>query len=250
MSNPTKTSGRLSKAQVSQYQRDGYTLFKQPVFPNGDFDRLKAIFEEDLDRYGDAGLDVIHFRDPRLMEFLLSDTVLDLVEPVVGPNIGLWSSHFISKAPRTGKATPWHEDSSYWNGRISTMAGICTVWLAIDEATPDNGSMAVIPGTHSNGFSEYAPVDIEANIFGTQIKTDQFDETKAVYFSLESNECSLHEGRIIHGARANTSDRRRAGYTMRYFPTTSLVYPEKNTTHKIWLARGRDIAGNRYESGV
>lgn len=242
----TYAKPHLSAEEVRHYQTDGYVLYKRPLFPDKDFARLKAIFEEDLAKYGEAGLDVIHFRDARLLEFLLSDTVLDLVEPVVGPNIGLWSSHFISKPPKVGKATPWHEDSTYWNGRISTMAGICTVWLAIDRATPENGSMAVIPGSHNNGFSEYRPVDAEHNIFSSEIV--EVDESKAVYFELEPNECSLHEARIIHGAKANTSDFRRAGYTMRYFPTTSQIFPEKNPGHKIWLARGKDLAGNVYEN--
>jgi len=238
----------LTDEQIAQYAADGYTLWKKPVFSDDKFARLQAIFEEDLEKYGENGLDTIHFRDARLLEFLLSNEVLDLVEPVVGPNIGLWSSHFISKPPHTGKATPWHEDSSYWNGRISTMEGICTVWLAIDRAMPENGCMSVIPGTHTNGFSEYEAVNTEENIFGTEIKADQFDQSTAVYFSLEPNECSLHEARIIHGAKANTSQYRRAGYTMRYFPTTSKVYPERNAGHKLWLAHGIDIAGNTYEN--
>ena len=33
---------------------------------------------------------------------------------------------------------------------------------------------------------------------------------------------------------------------MRYFPASTLVYPEKNPGHKIWLARGKDSAGNKY----
>jgi ectoine hydroxylase-related dioxygenase (phytanoyl-CoA dioxygenase family) len=71
-----------------------------------------------------------------------------------------------------------------------------------------------------------------------------------VYFTLQPNECGLHEVRIIHGARANTSDKRRAGYTMRYFPTTCRVVAEHpdNREHKLWLARGRDHAGNRHEN--
>ncbi len=239
-------SSRLSADQVDHYNRDGYVLYKEPVFSSDRFAQIKAIFEEDLENFGPDGLDVIHFRDPRLLEFLLSDEVLDLVEPVVGPDIGLWSSHFICKLPKVGKATPWHEDSAYWNGRISTMAGICTVWLAIDRATPENGSMAVIPGTHDNGFSAYKTVDTATNIFGTEV--EEVDESKSVYFTLEPNECSLHEARIIHGANANTSDFRRCGYTMRYFPTSSKIVPERNQGHKVWMARGRDVAGNKYEN--
>jgi ectoine hydroxylase-related dioxygenase (phytanoyl-CoA dioxygenase family) len=238
---------RLSAEQTTAFHRDGYLSFRQPVFSTDEFGRLKAIFEENLAQYGEDNLDVMHFRDPRLLEFLIHDSVLDLVEPLIGPNIGLWSSHFISKSPRTGKATPWHEDSSYWEGRVSTMEGIVTVWLAIDPVFPENGSMGVIPGTHSNGFSQYKDVeDASKNIFPTEIAA--VDESKAFYFTLDPNECSLHESRIIHGAKANTSEFRRAGYTMRYFPTTSKIMPERNQGHKVWLARGVDLAGNHYEN--
>jgi hypothetical protein len=243
--------GRLTPDQVAGYQRDGYTLFKEPVFTAKQFEQLRSIFEEDAERYGADNLDTIHFRDPRLLDFLLADEVLDLVEPLVGPNIGVWSSHFICKMPRVGKATPWHEDSSYWNGRVSTMEGICTVWLAIDEATPENGCMRVIPGTHTGGtggFSKYEAVDTASNIFASQILPELIDESAAVYFALKPNECSLHEARLIHGAQANTSDTRRTGYTMRYFPTESKAYPERNPGHRFWLARGKDVAGNIHEN--
>ena len=241
---------RLTDAEVAQYSRDGYLQYHQPVFPPETFARLKAIFEEDLEKWGEGNLDMLHLRDPRLLEFLLSKEALDLVEPLVGSDIGLWSSHIICKPPFTGKTTPWHEDSSYWNGRVSTMAGICTIWLALDEATPENGSMGVIPGTHSNGFSEYEAVDDPSkNIFPSQVKG--VDLSKAVYMNLQPNECSLHEGRILHGAKANTSPKRRAGYTMRYFPLTSQVFADnpRNAGHKIWLARGEDRAGNKFENG-
>ena len=68
--------------------------------------------------------------------------------------------------------------------------------------------------------------------------------------NLQPNECSLHEGRILHGAKANTSPMRRAGYTMRYFPLTSEVFSEnpRNAGHKIWLARGIDRANNKFEN--
>jgi ectoine hydroxylase-related dioxygenase (phytanoyl-CoA dioxygenase family) len=235
---------RLTPEEVHHFSTQGYVLPGRPVFSPERFDRLCAIFEENLAEYGADHLDTPHFRDERLLEFLLADEVLDLVEPLIGPNIGLWSSHFICKEPYKGKATPWHEDSAYWNGRVSTMEGIVTVWLAIDRATPENGSMGVIPGTHSGGFSQYEPVDAQENIFETQVKG--VNEDDAVFFTLDPNTCSLHEARIIHGAHANTSPHRRAGYTMRYFPTSSQVYAEKNPGHKVWLARGRDLANNPF----
>ena len=239
----------LSPEDVASYQTNGYYLYHQQVFPKDKLETLNGIFEEHLAEKGSLlsdELDTPHFRDPRLLDFLLSAEPLDLVEPIIGPNIGLWSSHFISKDPYTGRETPWHEDSAFWNGRISSFDKIITIWLAIDPSDAENGCMRVIPGTHSNGFSDYHEVDMKYNTFEKAIPN--VDESKAVNFELARGEASLHDSRIIHGAKANTSPRRRCGYTMRYFSTEARVLPERNQGHKIWLARGKDIAGNNFEN--
>jgi chlorinating enzyme len=251
---PATQTGRLTSEQVEFYHENGYLLFKEPVFPQEKFDRLKALYEEILAQRGENGLFNLHIVDPRFLEFVLADEMLDLVEPVMGPNIGTWTSSGICKPPYTGKVTPWHEDSAYWKSQVSNAAGICSVWLAIDDALPENGCMKVIPGTHNNGYSEYVPVeDASKNIFGTEIDPSKIDDSKAVYFELKSNQCGLFEGRIIHGADANTSPKRRAGYAMRYFPTTTKIYKERlkpderSPALKLYLARGKDIAGNPFE---
>lgn len=240
------SASSVSSNDVEFYRSNGYLLYHHQLFSPQKFAQLAAIFEEHLADKGSKlsdELDTPHFRDPRLLTFLLSNEVLDVVEPIIGPNIGLWSSHFISKDPRTGRATPWHEDSAFWNGRLSRFDGLVTVWLAIDRSNRENGCMRVIPGTHRNGFSEYQPVDGAKHTFQREI-ADGVDEAQAVYFELEPGEASLHDSRIMHGAQANTSPHRRCGYTMRYFSTEALVYPEKNKGHQIWLARGEDRAGN------
>lgn len=244
---------RIDEATAQQYHKDGYIIFDQSVFAEEKFQRLTAIFEELAAGVGEGQrtdeLDKPHFTDPRLFEFLMADEVLDLVEPLIGSNIGLWSSHFIAKEPYVGRATPWHEDSSYWKGRLDRMDQIVTVWLAIDRTDRENGCMRVIPGTHHNGFSEYEAVDASTNTFNSEIRADQLDESKAVYFELQPGYASLHDGRIIHGAEANTSPRRRAGYTMRYFSMDMKFdrTAKGNETHKLWLCRGENVANNPVE---
>ncbi len=240
---------RLSDENVSFYRQHGYWLYRQPVFSPDKFARLQSIFEEHLADKGDKlsdELDTPHFRDPRLLEFLLADEILDLVEPILGPDILLWSSHFISKEPYTGRETPWHEDSAYWRGRFDSYDRIVTVWLALDPSTRSNGCMRVIPGSHVNGFSHYVPVDPKDHTFGLAIP--DVPEESAVDFELQPNQCSLHDPRIIHGAKANTSPQRRCGYTMRFIASSVKVIAENNPGWKIWLARGRDLAGNQYET--
>jgi ectoine hydroxylase-related dioxygenase (phytanoyl-CoA dioxygenase family) len=242
---------KLSPDQVKKYDDQGYLLIKQPVLQPDEFNQLKMIFEEDLEKYGADDLDGIHMRDERLLPIITGQALLDLVEPLVGPDIAIFSSHFISKPPRTGKLTPWHEDSAYWEGRIDTMEGIVTVWLAIDPANEENGCMRVIPATHKpEGAREYQQVseEDETVTFKKEIKPELVDESKAVYFELDPNECSLHDSRLIHGAKPNTSDKRRTGYTIRYFPATSkldMSHPH-NKEHRIYLARGSNKAGNVY----
>ena len=242
----------FAPAEIEFYQKNGYVLHCQQIFSPEKFARLNDIFEEQLAQKGDKlsdELDTPHFRDERLLEFLLADEVLDLVEPFIGPNIGLFSSHFICKDPFKGRATPWHEDSAFWKPHFDRFDKIITVWLAIDRSFKDNGCMRVIPGTHINGFSEYEHIDGLTNTFDSGIKNDQFDESQAVYFELDRGECSLHDSRIIHGAKANTSPYRRCGYTMRYFATDHKVNRDSYSDgFKIWLARGKDLAGNQFTS--
>ena len=242
----------LTQEDVSFYHDNGYLLYRKPVFSAERFAKLKEIFEELFRSRGDVRgdeLHVPHFHDKRLLDFLLADEVLDLVEPLIGPDIALFSSHFIAKERFIGRATPWHEDSSYWKGRFDRFDQIVTIWLAMDRTDPENGCMKVIPGTHRHGFSEYEAVDPAGHTFPEKIREGSFDESQAVYFELEPNECSLHDGRIIHGADANTSPRRRAGYTMRYISQTMKYIPEGNPGHMIWHARGRNVAGNPVVNG-
>jgi hypothetical protein len=245
-------AARLTDDEVAQFAKEGYVLFRRPVLPAPRFGRLFEIFEEHLaeaQRHGDAGdgreLDMPHQSDPRLLEFVLADDLLDLVEPLLGPDIGLFASAFLSKPPHRGRATPWHEDSYFWQDRFDRMDRIATVWLALDPVDRENGCMRVLAGSHLDPSGEYEFADPGTNSFDRVVK-GEVDESRAVDFTLAANECSLHDARIIHGAEANRSPRRRAGYTIRYFSQElrfDASHP-RNAGHLLWHARGRNIAGN------
>jgi ectoine hydroxylase-related dioxygenase (phytanoyl-CoA dioxygenase family) len=131
-------------------------------------------------------------------------------------------------------------------GRLSSYDKIVTVWLALDDVDRENGCMQVIPGSHiDGGFSSYKPVDGSMNTFETEIS--DIDPSDAVVFELRRGQCSLHDGRIRHGADANTSGRRRLGYTMRYLSADVEVFPEKNAGHRLWLARGQAAPNNLFQ---
>jgi hypothetical protein len=63
----------------------------------------------------------------------------------IGPDIALWNMSFFAKPALNGKKTPMHQEGEYWP--IVPLA-TCTVWIAIDEATVENGCLRYIPGSH------------------------------------------------------------------------------------------------------
>lgn len=251
--NPAKAAGRLNQDQVDQYHREGYLIFQEPVLSPEKFKGLKSYFEKILaDLPPDSrpeAMDVPHFMHPRLFEWAFDDAILDIVAPILGPDIALFSTHFICKPKGNGKRVSWHEDSAYWKGKITPME-VCTVWLAIDPSTRENGCMMVIPRSHregKRGFSDYEPVDLNESVFGTEIIKPQRDDARRVFIELEPNQCSLHNARTQHGSEANTSQIRRCGWTMR-FCSSSVKFNEElfGGAHLVYLARGRDRGGNVY----
>jgi len=248
--------GRLTSDEVDFFKNQGYLLYHKPVLPPARFEALRQHFENKLSTWAqDSGgkrpehMDVPHFTDPKLFDWLFDPNVLDVVESLIGPDIALWSSHFITKPANTGLRVPWHEDSAYW-GKVLDPMEVVTVWLAVDPSTPANGCMRVIPGTHHNGYSQYEDVQGE-QVFGIQIKQGMVDESKAVDCALAPNECSVHHAKTIHGSNPNTSPLRRCGYTMRYVPASSKFRPEQmwagaKSAFQIYLARGKDTGGNEY----
>jgi hypothetical protein len=251
---PPTVAGRLSQAEVEKYHRDGYVIFNQPVLPQAKFDGLKAYFEKMLaDLPGDIrpeAMDVPHFMHPELLTWAFDEAILGLVRPLLGADLALFSTHFICKPKGNGRRVPWHEDSAYWKGMINGPTEVCTVWLAIDPSTRENGCMMVIPRTHVTGhagFSDYGDVDATKNVFATEIVKAQRDDARRVYVELQANQASMHDGRIQHGSDANVSNIRRCGLTIRFASTaTKFNYEKFAGVHQVYLACGKDLGGNTY----
>lgn len=247
--------GRISAEQVEHFKREGYVIPEVYVFPEAKFQALKDHFEAKLAALPEGtrpeAMDVPHFLDPKLLEWVLSDEVLDLVEPILGPDICLFSTHFICKPSGDGKRVPWHEDSAYWKPVIEPHPiEIATVWLAIDPSTTKNGCMKVIPRTHvegQKGYSDYDEVDKEVNVFGTEITKRQRREELSVPVELRPNQASLHDARLMHGSDPNNSDMRRCGYTMRFASTKVRISGKFKDIQLMYLARGRMPEGREHE---
>lgn len=174
--------------------------------------------------------------DPFWVRLVSDGRLLDIAEQYIGPDLALFASHYISKPPRSGQPVHWHQDGAYWP--LGPME-VVTLWLAVDDSTPENGCMRVIPGTQNLPLQPME--EVEGGVLGGEVPVKFVDESKAVDIVLKAGGVSVHNPQIIHGSNANTSPRRRCGLTIRYIPTTTkLLVPEAGC---LFLLRGNPVPG-------
>jgi len=229
---------RLSDAQVSHYNREG---FVQPftVFPEPEITRIRAYFDglmADMGEAGAYGINCYQARMAGIWDIATDPRILDLVEDITGPDIICWASAILSKKPNDPKRVPWHQDASFWN---LSPARTVTVWLAIDDADADNSAMRFIPGTHDKGELETGEMGADS-VFHKGIH-DAERYGQPFVNALKAGEASLHADMLVHGSEPNISDRRRCGLTLRYCPAdVRITDPHWARGVEAILCRGSD----------
>ena len=75
--------------------------------------------------------------------------IVDVIEDLLGPNIKLYTDQLMMKPRFNGTVTDWHQDSMAWHQFAPQQHISC--WVALDDATVENGCMTVVPGSHKWG---------------------------------------------------------------------------------------------------
>ncbi|MEQ8332205.1 phytanoyl-CoA dioxygenase family protein [Nisaea sp.] len=250
----------LSSDQAARYHEDGYVI---PDFRLGAeaLEEIRALHAALLQRHPEFGdyCSALLDYEPAFRKFAERPEILDMVGQLIGPDIALWNMSFFAKPAHGGKRTPWHQDGEYWPIRpLAT----CTVWLAVDEATKENGCLKFIRGSHKDqrlkAHNRTEATDVTLN---QELDPSAYDECAAVDLVLKPGQISLHDVYLLHGSEANHSDKPRRGMTMRFMPTTSLFDRElakrksesqkirDQSGQKVFLMRGEDRTGrNRFEN--
>jgi ectoine hydroxylase-related dioxygenase (phytanoyl-CoA dioxygenase family) len=83
-----------------------------------------------------------------MTDYLATPAMVDVLTQVIGPNVKCMQSMLFIKA--TGKpGQAWHQDEYFIPTRDRTLTG---GWIALDDATIENGCLWVIPGSHKDGL--------------------------------------------------------------------------------------------------
>lgn len=143
-------------------------------------------------------------RDPRL---------LDPIEDLIGPDILLTNSIFRIKEPGSATFYGWHQDAA----RIQVEPGFVLAFIAISDATSDNGCLRVIPGSQH----EVQPFGLVSYADRQVARVREVDETAAVDMVLAKGQVGLLHCNTIHGSGPNRSSERRIGLINDYTPTSA-----------------------------
>ena len=244
----------LSTEAINTYHADGY------VTP--DFRLPLSTVEEIRDRHSKLLIKHPQFYnycpsllayDRGFLEYARNPDILRMVEQLIGPDFALWNASFFAKPANGGHATPWHQDGEYWPIRpLAT----CTVWIALDKATAENGCLQVIPGSHTSKRLRKHHTSQKENLTLNQaLDSSEYRLEDAENITLEVGQISLHDVFLVHGSNANHSTSSRRGMTLRFMPTSS-VYDRKlakelgetktlvdQSQRTLYLMRGVDISG-------
>jgi ectoine hydroxylase-related dioxygenase (phytanoyl-CoA dioxygenase family) len=169
--------------------------------------------------------------------------VLDSVEAVLGPDILVISADIWVKPPGEGKHVSWHQDAQYYE--IEPMA-VVNAWVALTEATEENGCLRFSPGSHLRGLMRHANRPSVDNMLSHgQTLDPPVDEARAVTAALRPGQVSFHHAFTAHASGPNRTSGRRVGIAMKYMPADARS--TGGPPLSAMLVRGRDHGTVRLE---
>ena len=245
--------GMLSREEVDAYRRDGYVTPEYRL-PEAWLKEIREAHSRLLERHPEFVdyCSAVLAYDTWFLNVARIPAILEMVSDVVGDDVALWNSSFFAKPARVGTRTPWHQDGEYWP--IDPLA-TCTVWIAIDASTTQNGCLRVIPGSHRDRrLARHNENPAEGLSLNLELDGEEFDESEAHDIVLEPGQVSLHDVYLFHGSEPNRSDQSRRAMTLRYMPTTSVYRHDVPTRTQqqgplalaertVYLMRGVDRSG-------
>jgi len=171
--------------------------------------------------------------DDRLNALATHPALLHVVSRIVGDVPHMFQDMALIKPPGGGREKPWHQDKAYFDMKVDTP--VVGVWIALDPATPENGCMHVIPGSHRDG-----PV-VHFQRRDWQLCDTTVETARDVVVPLAPGGLLLFDGLIHHGTPANLTTERRRAVQFHYAPR-SAVWTDEDERLAIFGGEGRGVS--------
>ncbi len=216
----------ISAADVAFYRENGY-LAVENALSAGEIEDLRAettalcrgergpirgVEPADPDEHDDEVLRrylCIHFPHKLstvMYRYLAHPAIVEILTGVIGPNVKCMQSMlFIKASGKPGQA--WHQDEDFIPTRDRSLTG---GWIALDDATVQNGCLWVIPGSHKRGIL-WPQKDHDNREFDCTMESVGFPYTDAdaIPVEVKAGTILFFNGYLLHRSLKN---RAKTGY--------------------------------------
>lgn len=171
--------------------------------------------------------------EPRLAALARHPEILAAAGRLLGAEPELIQDMALLKPPGGGREKPWHQDKAFFDIPLGTP--VIGVWIALDEATAENGCMHILPGTHAEGpVLHFARRDFQ--ICDTSVQTH-----RDTAVPLPPGGALLFDGLLHHGTPPNHTATRRRAVQLHYVPAGTPRTPQRDRL-AVFGADGKDAA--------
>jgi phytanoyl-CoA hydroxylase len=152
-------------------------------------------------------------RSSWLRNLAATPKILELGRSLVGPDVRLYWDQAVYKKPEKPRRFPWHQDNGY---TFVEPQAYLTVWIALTDATLENGCPQVAPGLHRLGTLRHRFVD--------PLGFECFPEFPAPAIAeVPAGGAVVFSSLTPHLTGPNTTEHVRKAYILQYAPTGSRV---------------------------
>jgi len=228
----------LSSKQIFEFKKNGF-LTELPVFTKEEMVKLNEGLPNLLKllKKGESTKEIREWHEASsyLYDICMDSRILNYVEAILDEPFYMWGSNFFIKEPYSSETVGWHQDAYYWP--LDPIESV-TVWIAFDIVDKKNGAMQVIPASHLDGIVEHVRTNSDS-VLSLNADTSNFDLDTAVNLNLQMGSISIHDDKLLHCSPSNPSNRRRAGFTIRYSPDRVKCDLNINPNFRVYPARGK-----------
>ncbi len=131
--------------------------------------------------------------------------MVDSVEQLLGGEVYHYHSKMILKDAKVGGAWAWHQDYGYWYQNGVLYPDLCSVMVAVDAATEENGCLQVLAGSHHIGLIQHTRVDGQATPDPERVEAAA-ERLPLVHLELDPGAGVFFHCNLLHRSDANESE--------------------------------------------
>jgi uncharacterized protein YndB with AHSA1/START domain len=167
-----------------------------------------------------------HWVSPVARDAVVHPGIAEVVGTIAGAHLPGWDGRtkcmqsmlFFKPPGLQGQA--WHQDERFIPTRDRSLVG---AWIALDDATIDNGCIWVLPGSHRTGMIHPTRPHSRVEEFDHSDEAYGFDESAAVPVEVRAGSVVFFNGYLLHRSFRNRSNGTRMALVNHYMNAWSLL---------------------------